>query len=139
MEFVPTVALNTFDQLLGIATGVHGLASGPDSSAAGWYLGATTIDGNSVNLITGMSTYIIGDNIGMAVDIGNNRLWMRLNGGLWNNNGSADPVGNVGGADISYMSPPFFVWVYGTNSGVETVNFGATAYAFAAPSGYGNW
>jgi hypothetical protein len=142
MEFVPSVGPNAFDHLIGIATAAHTINSGPDSSSAGWFAGSTTVDGNGGSIGTGMSAYAVpGYNIGMAVDIGNNRIWFRANGGLWNFNASGDPVANVGGFDISYMTGPFFVWVIGNgaNAAVENANFGASAYAFTPPSGYSNW
>jgi hypothetical protein len=42
--------------------------------------------------------------IDVAVDRLNNLIWMRTNGGSWNNNVSADPVTAQGGVDIAYIT-----------------------------------
>jgi hypothetical protein len=142
LEYVPTAGVSAFDNLIGIANAVTPLDGSNTATAAGWFEGSTTVSGNGGNIGTGMATYGVSNNIGMAVDIGNSTIWFRINGGTWNNSGTADPATNTGGFSISYMTgSPIFVWVLGNgaSSAVETVNFGGSAYSFTPPSGFGNW
>lgn len=78
---------------------------------------------------------------GVAVDMGNNAIWFRLNGGNWNNNVSDNPATNTGGISISPMNTSGTLWAefYINNTDALTVNFGASAYNNSAPSGFGNW
>lgn len=79
----------------------------------------------------------------VAVDLFNDRIWFRLNNGVWNNSGTADPATNVGGIDISNLfasagAAP--VALFQGNTGIiATANFGATAFAQAVPSGFVSW
>lgn len=93
---------------------------------------------NGVTVLS--AAYTTGDTDGFAIDIDNKRAWVRKNGGLWNVDGSADPATNVGGKDVSNLSAgALYVWVEFFGAGSCTLNFGGTAYANAAPSGFGNW
>jgi hypothetical protein len=142
MEFTPTVGVSSFDNLIGIANATHTLNAGPDTTSAGWFESQTTVDGNGGSIGTGMVGFGVSSTVCMAVDIGNSTIWFRVNGGLWNNSGTADPATNTGGFSISYMTGSVvFVWVLGNggSSAVETVNFGGSAYSFTPPSGFGNW
>jgi hypothetical protein len=88
------------------------------------------------------AVWTTGTVIDEAVDLVNNRVWYRAGGGNWNGSGTANPATNTGGIDISTLNPgPYFAAnSLGTTVGeTYTVNFGATAYSFAAPSGFGNW
>ena len=62
--------------------------------------GHVVLNGSDVSLLT---AYHNGDVIGMAIDLDAKRLWVRLNGGLWNNSSSADPAAGTGGIDIAAM------------------------------------
>jgi hypothetical protein len=108
-----------------------------------------TIDGT----ITGVGAWASsapgnGDIVATAVDFVNGKIWVRSVGSPnWNNNASADPVGNVGGADFS-ADLTGAAWNCGINSGaggqICTINFGATAYNFGGTTtppltGYTNW
>jgi hypothetical protein len=85
-----------------------------------------------------------GDVICWAVDLTNKRLWVRLNGGNWNNSGTANPTTNTGGIDISavFGSTPPYAMHYnngGWGATVITANFGASAFAQTVPSGFAAW
>jgi len=85
-----------------------------------------------------------GDVIDMAVDLDAQLVWFRVNGGNWNNSGSADPTTGTGGYSLATLAAasgyPLYAAVEGESNGdVWTGNFGATSYAHAAPSGFGNW
>lgn len=88
----------------------------------------------------GLGVFAINDVACVAVDLVNQRIWFRKNGGNWNNNGAADPAGNVGGIDISSVfgsgsAYPLAATAVGTSS-QAIANFGATTYAFTPPSGF---
>lgn len=91
-----------------------------------------------------ISPYTVGDVVGMAVNLIAQLIWFRVNGGNWNNNGSADPATNTGGISIAGLSGvgtiPMFVATQLNGAGNSvTANFGDTSYAHAAPAGYGNY
>lgn len=53
-------------------------------------------------------TLAAGDVVEFAVDLGTKRAWWRKNGGLWNNDASANPATGVNGLDISAMTGTSF-------------------------------
>lgn len=77
------------------------------------------------------------DAVGIAVDPITLLLWARLNGGNWNGDPSANPATGTNGIDISLIAGALFAM---TTLEVLPItgNFGGTAYAAAAPSGFGN-
>jgi hypothetical protein len=79
----------------------------------------------------------------LAVDLDNKQLWIALSTistQPWNGSTTADPATNVGGFDISAIVPGP-IYAYGNFLPVAplTANFGASAYAFTPPSGFGDW
>jgi hypothetical protein len=110
-----------------------------------YYTRATNnIWSNGTNLgITVSPVPVAGSKVCVAADFDNKRIWFRVNNGLWNNNASANPATNVGGATIIPTTPMVPCVVFGGSLGVAgnalTANFGATAYAQAVPSGFSNW
>jgi len=58
-------------------------------------------NGNAVELDT--PTWTVGDIIDIAFEAGQ-RIWIRVNGGYWNNNASADPTAGTGGLAAFLMS-----------------------------------
>jgi len=68
----------------------------------------------------------------------NYQLFLRKNPtGIWNNNPAADPVAVVGGIDLSVLiGTPMFPSIQGSGEGQLTVNFGASSFTGAVPSGY---
>lgn len=94
--------------------------------------------------------YTDGDVIGVAVDFNNSLVWMRVNTGPWNNNGSADPATGVGGFtysgfDISgdiypayqvYWSQSFSPNPNPAAPSTATGTFFAPSFAHTPPSGY---
>lgn len=94
--------------------------------------------------VVSTSTWGNGDVIGCAIDLDNARLWWRVNGGGWvGTTGTPDPATNTNGFDISTMlAHGLRVYPAVNLSGSSanfTVNFGASAYAHTAPSGFGGW
>jgi len=131
-----------------ISTGAGIAASSLDfpagyTSGVSWFSGGLIyVNGVSVT-DTGIS-WAQGDTMCFAVDIDNNLLWIRANGGNWNANAGLDPASGSGGIDISTRGAGALfamatVGTSGSGNDVFTANFGATSYAFSVPSGFGNW
>lgn len=77
-----------------------------------------------------LSTFTNGDVIGVLVK--NGKIYFRKNG-TWQN--SANPVAGTGGFDISGLSGAIYPAFTGNNVTLVSANFGATAFASAAPAG----
>jgi hypothetical protein len=122
-----------------------GVGIGADTKSGGHW--GNTGDGgfyqnNNAATASGVTYGTVNDVVGVAVDIGNNRIWYRVNGGNWNGNPANNPATNTGGISITPTNTTGLLWVAVSLSGpagVLTYNFGATSYANAAPSGFGNW
>jgi hypothetical protein len=112
---------------------------GGSNFSLGYDAGGNVFQNNGTVVAT-YSTYTSGDVVGMAVDIGGQLIWWRVNAGNWNNNGAADPATGANGLSTSALTGPFFAASSGNGgNNVFTANFGASAYAHIPPSGYGNW
>ncbi len=95
---------------------------------------------NAVNTTKDLGVAAINDVFGYAIDFTGRLAWIRRNGGNWNADAAANPATGVNGLVVvaGAMSP----YVRFTNTGAThafTGNFGQSAFAFAAPSGFGNW
>lgn len=90
---------------------------------------------------SGNFTYTTGDVIDVATDLSLLLVWFRKNGGAWTSGG--DPALGTGGRTIANLSglsiAPYANLGAGGSPGQWTANFGASAYPFAAPSGFSNW
>lgn len=99
-----------------------------------WANGSTT--GSNIGVIGSTSI------IGVAVDLDNRKIWFKKVSGApgnWNGSGAADPATNVGGITVpAGTMVPFLT--FGGSSGtagiVHTVNFGASSFTGAVPSGF---
>jgi hypothetical protein len=103
--------------------------------------GAIFIGGASSGFSTG-GAFVPGDVACIALDLGSKRVWFRRNNGLWENSGTDNPATNAGGLDVSayFTSAAAFPIVTFTSTGLShTGNFGATSFAYSAPSGFSNW
>ncbi len=91
----------------------------------------------------GFSVGSIGSNtIGAAIDLDHKTAWFRIGGGTWNNSGTANPATNIGGYDINSIAPGEGLYPFAmVNASGDscTINFGASAFANAAPSGFSGW
>jgi hypothetical protein len=129
------------DTGVGIATGTASLtAIGPFAT------GAISIYGSGSIYFNGSDTgKTIGGSVGticIAVDITGGLFWARWNAGNWNGSGTANPATGVGGINIAALFPTNAVFASNStnNTAVNiTVNFGATAFAQTAPSGFTAW
>jgi hypothetical protein len=133
---------------VGNATATMGI--GNASGALTDFVGGS--DGNSIGYAgdgnvyinggvgTTIQTYANGDTVCVAFDPTAELIWFRTNGGNWNNSGTANPATGTEGIDFSSLAagPWFAMGGLNVNLHTWTVNFGATAYAQTAPSGFGN-
>jgi hypothetical protein len=120
---------------------VKDFAGGKGNTASGVLLSTGEIYANGTGIVGGLNPYI-GHVICIAVDVGAQLFWARIDGGNWNASGTANPATGAGGISFSYMNAsnpvaPAFVASDAAFSG--TANFGATSYAQTPPTGFGNW
>jgi hypothetical protein len=142
-EFRVIEALGSSNNLWGI------LASTASYTNAQSFINSTImyqsswVASNGVGSIANLGGAIVnGEFLGIAVDLTARLFWIRRSGGNWNGSGTANPATGVGGITVTptlAMSP-----VIGFGPGVSpgdasTINYGTTAYANAAPSGFVNW
>lgn len=104
------------------------------------YKGSGNIYSNGANSGKTLGAIANGDRLDIAVDFGNQRAWIRKNGGNWNGDVTGDPVGNVAGVTITAtaMAPCVSFDATGSTQSA-TANFGAAAFAGTAPSGFVGW
>ena len=117
------------------------LASNGIGGAAVTNNGAVWI--NNTTSPANIGTIANGDVICVAVDLVNQRIWFRKNGGIWNNSASADPATNTGGFSISVLfasasAYPLAAFSIAGVSKNQVANFGASAFAQSMPSGFSN-
>jgi hypothetical protein len=141
-EFVSQVSAVSSDCLgLLTSTGAINSDASIDAQSVAVFLGgATFLYANGVSASPDFGNRALGDRWGIAVDFGPRLAWFRKNGGLWNMNGSANPVTGIGG--VSFAAASYAPWIRFFSNAVAnayTANFGATAYGNAAPSGFDNW
>ena len=73
----------------------------------------------------GLPSWVHGDRIDVAVDHGNSKMWIRVGGGPWNNDGSADPATNQNGVSLNSLTSVYPVLSPG--SGVGGNSYGTMA------------
>lgn len=130
-----------YSRAVGIANSTASLTANlGNANSAAVFMGDPLFYINSGSTGSGV-TYTNNDVVSMAVDLDNNTIWYRRNGGNWNGNASYDPATNTGGMAIATPTRPVFVIALLAISFSPnlTANFGATAYTYTAPSGFGNW
>lgn len=93
--------------------------------------------------VASIQTYANGDVVCVALDLDNSKIWFRTNGGNWNNAaiGSQNPATNTGGISLSGMAAGAKFASLGIKiiNDQGTANYGATAFAQTAPSGFSMW
>jgi len=89
------------------------------------------------------SAWTSGAVVCMAADLTAKKIWWRINGGNWNADviANQNPATGAGGFSFATLNAgPYFPMIGFRQAGeIFTANFGATAYAQTAPSGFGNW
>jgi hypothetical protein len=132
---------------IGICNATTSLTAFPaqDANSVGWNGDEITLSGFRV---AGIHTVTIGggQTACIAIDLNTMRWWHRVGEvGLawWGSAGitTGDPVTGANPFDISPLgSGPYYVYAFGQANGASaTANFGGSAFAFAAPSGYSGW
>jgi len=88
------------------------------------------------------SFLFVDDVTGIAVDFDAGLVWFRVNAGTWYGSGTGNPETGIGGAPFpagSALSPCIGFGVAASAGSTVTGNFGDTAYANPAPSGFNSW
>jgi hypothetical protein len=129
------VSVNTMQ--LGFADASHALTSEltVTTHAVGYASSDGKITQNSSVLLTA-ATAAQNDVLGVAIDMDAHLLWVRVNGGDWNNSGSADPAAGTGGASILSGTLYPALSNNGNNSVAATINDGLAAFTRAPPAGF---
>ena len=81
---------------------------------------------------------VAGNVISAAIDLTARKAWFRKNGGLWNGTAGHDPATGALGFTIEAalsFAPAVGFGLFASNNSI-TGNFGATAFAYAVPSGF---
>jgi hypothetical protein len=93
---------------------------------------------NNGMIQSGLTPWNSNDRIDVAIDHSNDRIWIRVGGNLWNNDPTADPSTNQGGAPLNGLTSFYPVLSPGTGSGV--ISYGTMALASTPfsplPSGF---
>jgi hypothetical protein len=117
---------------------------GDSSSSLGYYFESGNVYAGGA-LVTNLMTAAQGNRIDMATDFVHNLVWFRVNGGNWNNSGTANPATAVGGIDISAVAAAAMgpaITLYGNVDAAPsqiTANFGQNVFLGALPAGYTSW
>lgn len=98
--FEATCTLGTGQVTCGIGTTSSSLNDQVGTDVTSW---GFSDDGNVYNngIVASYGSFLNGTLIGVAIDLVNNRIWFRKNGGVWNGSALNDPTTNVGGLAIS--------------------------------------
>jgi hypothetical protein len=105
----------------------------------GILLGPTTsnIYNNTVNTGKNLGAQAVGDIYGFAIDLTARLGWIRKGAGNWNADAAADPVTGANGvAILAGALSPMVRFTNGTATDAFTADFGQSAFAFPAPSGF---
>lgn len=85
------------------------------------------------------NSYVQGNVVCLAVDLGTGSIWRRINGGSWLGSGAAgDPFAGTNPGGESITGAVFLAITAQASGDVWTLNAGST-FAFTPPVGYGNW
>ena len=80
---------------------------------------------------------VAADVLGVAIDLANNLIWFRKNGGNWLNSGTANPSTATGGISISTALTALAPSIHLNTSGDKfTFNFGGGTFAYPSPTGF---
>lgn len=142
-EFTSQSTMSSFYGL-GLATSawnfnaVDGL--GGDTVSVAWAINGTVyINNNSIG--TAEAATASGTVISMAVDLDAKLIWFRVNGGNWNNSGSANPATGAGGFALTGLSAGAFFSAFGDTGvvGDGVLWTGSAPFAESVPSGFSAW
>jgi hypothetical protein len=98
---------------------------GLNSGGEYWYNGAIQA--------SGLPTWTSGDTIDVAVSVINSKIWIRVNGGNWNNSPTDNPATGTGGQGILGGLTSFYPVLCPSYEGTMTILNNAT---YGVPSGF---
>jgi hypothetical protein len=93
----------------------------------------SVVAGNSVVLVSGLSTLTNGDVIGVAVDFDAGKLWFSRNG-TWELSGN--PASGTNATTTFTTGVTYYLFAQGYGTWAGTLNTGARSFAYTAPSGF---
>lgn len=112
LMFSVVIYLNVSNGRLGFANGScdlnRSVGDDPLLQSVGFTTGGSLLQGGAAAPTTGPqpgSWGAPGDIVDVAVDVGASALWLRVNGGDWNNDPGADPGSGTGGINPSALVP----------------------------------
>jgi hypothetical protein len=120
---IGTTSMNYQGNPYGGYPGNDGYSMGYGSDGNIWYNGSIQTGG--------LQTWGNSDVIDIVIDNSINAMWVRVNGGYWNNNDSADPAANTFGIEI--IGGPFYPVICPGYEGTMTIEYIA---AYGVPTGY---
>ncbi|GGH14845.1 hypothetical protein GCM10007036_14420 [Alsobacter metallidurans] len=126
---------------VGIGNSSYALAVDPYNSANAIGLYRSYAAGNAQAGTGGSSLIALaaagarGDVVGVCFNPTTKKAWFRLNAGLWNNSGTADPVSGVGGVAWTFSGPYFPVIACDDTNEVATMRFAPASWGFTPPTG----
>jgi hypothetical protein len=115
---------------------------GVDNNSASFFADASFWKNNSSG--TGISAALTNTHVlCLAIDLDNNKLWGRLDGGAWSG-ASGNPATNTAGKDIASINDGVGVYVgmsiYDTTTfNKATLRARASSFGFTVPSGFSAW
>jgi len=142
-EFTLTATTASGFQGIGAASATANLNGNMSVSAQGvcWLHEYGTLFYNGGNLLNNAAYILAAGDVGcVAIDTAAKLIWIRKGAGNWNNSATANPATGVEGYSILGMTGLIHPAANPRSASTSyTVNFGASAYAHTAPSGFGNW
>jgi hypothetical protein len=134
-----TTAGNNGNTCSGVATAGANI-SFPGANNVGVRCTTGDVIANGFTVAT-LGAVTIGSVLDFEVDLVNQTMWARLNGGNWNASGTANPATNIGGFSISFFgTAAVFAWAsFGDTLAVQVANFGAAPFTYAISSGFTPW
>jgi hypothetical protein len=102
--------------------------------------GSGAIWSNNANTGKSIGSTVPGNVVGVAIDLDARKAWFRRGVGNWNGDAAANPATGANGVTVA-ASGSFgpAIGFTATPGDSATANFGQTAFANAAPSGFGMW
>lgn len=109
---------------------------GYDANSLGYHQDGTVLLSNAT--VTTLAAYVSGNVIGVCLDIQNQLIYFAVNGGSWNNNGSANPLTQTGGISLSGLNLAGLLPAVGATTTSPTQSFTAvftSGFAYTPPTG----
>lgn len=132
---IPSLSGNSFPAAAN-SSWLTSTTAGSDANSMRWNPNGQVVTNGSGAATWATYTRGSSDVLSFAVDLGAGLIWGRVNGGNWNNSGTADPASATGGFTIPFSGALFAAATYITSGDVLTANFGATALTYSVPSGF---